>query len=360
MLILRINYAIANRNEVNHHLRRHLNANEKVRVLTLLQEGRSQRYIANIVGTTQSVVSRLLRKHTETGNDLRRHGSGRRRKTTVAEDRFMRIQVLRNRTATARDVQRDLLRATGRLISDQTVRNRLHKAQMASRRPAKVRQLLVRHRQARLQFAREHRHWQLQHWRPVMFSDESRFTVSGHDGRTRVWRRPGEHYIPAAMVETKAHGGGSVMVWGGITMYKKTDLIIARNGNLTAQRYMNEILDTQVRRFAHDVGQEFLFMQDNARPHVANVVQTYVCDHQIKTLPWPACSPDLNPIEHLWDKLGRAIKIHPNPPTTVEELVIAVVEEWQRIPQEDIRRLIRSMPRRCNSVITARGGNTPY
>jgi DDE superfamily endonuclease len=184
--------------------------------------------------------------------------------------------------------------------------------------------------------------------------------VSGHGGRTRVWRRPGERYIPGAMVETKAHGGGSIMVWDGITMDSKTDLIIVRNGSLTAQRYMNEILDTQVRPFAQDVGQEFLFMHDNARPHVANVVQTYLRNHQIQTLPWPACSPDLNPIEHLWDKLGRAIKTRPNPPMTLEELEIALVEEWQRIPQEDIRRLIRSMPRRCNSVITARGGSTLY
>lgn len=101
-------------------------------------------------------------------------------------------------------------------------------------------------------------------------------------------------------------------------------------------------------------------MQDGARSHTARVVQEYLNQHNIQVLDWPACSPDLNPIEHIWDQLGKAIRGRPNQPITLAELEEALVEEWDLLPQENIRRLIRSMPRRIQAVIQSHGGNTKY
>lgn len=75
---------------------------------------------------------------------------------------------------------------------------------------------------------------------------------------------------------------------------------------------------------------------------------------------WPTCSPDLNPIEHLWDELKRRIRARLRAPTSTPERIIAVEEEWLNIPQETISNLIRSMPNRMRDVIRARGGHTHY
>jgi len=160
-----------------------------------------------------------------------------------------------------------------------------------------------------------------------------------------------------------AFGGGSVMVWGGISISGKTELFIIRNGTLTAQCYIDEILNDHVRPLALAVtnrGENFVLMQDGARAHSARVVTQYLADNNIEKMEWPACSPDLNPIEHLWDQLGQRIRNRMNPPVTIRELEDALVEDWQQIPQESIRRLIRSMPRRCQGVLDANGGNTRY
>ena len=118
--------------------------------------------------------------------------------------------------STARAMEIAFRRATTVHLSDQTVRNRLHEDGMRARQPARGPILTAQHRVQRLNFAHEHQNWQLRHWRPVLFTDESRFTVSTNDRPARVWRRQGERYANCNIVEVDRYGGGSVMVWAGI------------------------------------------------------------------------------------------------------------------------------------------------
>lgn len=258
---------------------------------------------------------------------------------------------------------RDRLHAAGpagaRRISDQTVRNRLHSAGFHSRKPVKKQRLTDRHKRQRLQFARDHARWTRANWANCLFSDEFRCCMRQVDGRVRVWRRRGEAHASNCVQEVDAYRGGSVMVWGGICLQGRTDLVPIE-GNLNARRYVDEVLRPHVVPFAGAVGADFVFQQDNARPHTARYSQNFLEQEGVEVMEWPANSPDLNPIEQLWDQLAKAVAARVQLDSTVNDLRRFLQEEWQRIPQIRIQRLVNSMRKRCQECLQARGGHTTY
>ena len=102
------------------------------------------------------------------------------------------------------------------------------------------------------------------------------------------------------------------------------------------------------------------FQHDNATPHSARITKQFLQQHNINVLDWPSKSPDLSPIENLWDFLGRRVRARPNPPQTVAQLSNALTQEWRAIPQHYVRRLFNSMRRRLTACINAAGGHTGY
>ena len=140
------------------------------------------------------------------------------------------------------------------------------------------------------------------------------------------------------------------MVWRGIYLNQKSDLIFI-HGGLAAVRYIQEVLENHVLTIAEIIGQSFILMHDGAPAHSAMDTREFLEAAGIQVMVWPACSPDLNCIEYLRDFLSRRIQNRPQQPRTLQELTEALLEEWRIIPQNAIRRLIRSMPRRCAAVI---------
>jgi transposase len=151
--------------------------------------------------------------------------------------------------------------------------------------------------------------------------------------------------------------GSSVMMWAAISNDRKTDLVHVP-GYLTAVRYRDEIFQPHLMQVIDR--QRELFQQNNARPHTARVTMDYHEQNNINVLPWPSKSPDLNPLEHLWDQLDRRLRQRQPPPQTLDQLRQMLQQEWRTIPRNNVRNLIDSMPRRCRAVFAARGGHTRY
>ena len=147
------------------------------------------------------------------------------------------------------------------------------------------------------------------------------------------------------------------MIWAGITAEHRMELTIF-DGNVNAAVYVNDVLLPRVVPLFRNHRDIVLFQQDNARPHTANLSKACLEHHRIALLDWPAKSPDMSPIEHLWDELGR--RVRKRNILNVRELRQALIEEYNAIDQHIIANLIASMRRRVSSLIDARGGHTHY
>ncbi|GFX13032.1 transposable element Tcb2 transposase [Trichonephila clavipes] len=185
----------------------------------------------------------------------------------------------------------------GVAIVPQTISRHLAEANLKSKRPFRALPLTPEHRQMRLQWCQARSMWNVTDWQKVVFIDESRFVLGTDDNRVRVWSHLGH--------------------------------------------FLNSLPGA-------------IFQQDNARPYTARVAQDFL--RHFQTLPWPARSPNLSPVEHVRDQLKRQMSsCH-----SVDDLELAVQDLWAHLPQNNIRCLINSMPGRVTACIAAGGGPTRY
>ncbi|GFV04975.1 transposable element Tcb2 transposase [Trichonephila clavipes] len=199
-------------------------------------------------------------------------------------------KILWRRTTTVPQLVADHFQASGKRISATTVRNRLHNAGLYARRPVVCVPLNGRQRRNRLCWAREHVSWTQQQWASVLFTDESRFTMESDSGRLLIWREQRTRYHQSNTVERHSYRGGGILVWAGISLGGHTDLHVFHGGTVTGLRYRDEILDPYVRPYAAAIGNDFILMDDNARPHRARIVEEYLEDHGLERMEWPARS----------------------------------------------------------------------
>ncbi|GFX10515.1 transposable element Tcb1 transposase [Trichonephila clavipes] len=145
-----------------------------------------------------------------------------------------------------------------------------------------------------------------------------------------------------------------IMVWGGIGYHSHTPLVRIA-GNLNSQRYISEVLEPVVIPYLQGLATA-IFQQDNARPHVARIIQSFFVNYQIELFPWPACSPDLSMIENMWSLVAQRLTQITLPAATPDQLWQRVEAVWSAVSQEHIQSLFESMPRRVAAVISNNGG----
>jgi hypothetical protein len=221
--------------------------------------------------------------------------------------------------------------------------------------------LSKRHRRARLDWAIAHQDWTLEDWKKVIYSDETKINHFGSDGRTITWKMVGEGLSDRLVEGTLKFGGGSLMMWGCM-MWEGVGYACKIDGKMDADLYV-QILDEDLQasiEFYDKSPEDIIFQQDNDPKHTSGKAKRWFQDNDIKVLSWPAQSPDINPIEHLWGQLKRKLKNYDHPPGGILELWERVEKEWNEIKAEECQKLIESMPRRVQAILKAKGGYTKY
>ncbi|GFU99975.1 transposable element Tcb1 transposase [Trichonephila clavipes] len=290
--------------------------------------------VSEELGIAQSVISRLWKR--------------------LQDD----VTAERNRRSTASDLFRQLSSATGTTVSMQTVYRRLGHIGLYARRPVRCVPLTASHCHLRLTWSREHALWTPQQWSCVMFSDESRFSLQSDSRRTLIWRAPGTRYHQENTIERHRYGGAGWLVWGGIILGSRTDLHL-QSVAMTGHNYRDVILEQHVQLFWGAMFAEFLFMDDNARPNHANIVDECL---QPRISPYGLASI-LTELESNRACVGICLadELQPvNPPDLSTGTSRTLLDEWCNISQDQTDNLILSMTRRCKACIASSERHTPY
>lgn len=331
---------------------------EKGRLCGMLEAGLTVRDVAGRMNLSTRTVQKWWTSFINEGKCNRHSGSGRPRKSSVSQDASLVLKVKRNRFKSMSVVGREWINENDLKCSLETARRRVVSAGYHARRAVVTIPLTAIHKRNRLSWAREHLEWNSEQWRSVLWTDESRFTLDFNDGRILVRRKKNERFADCCIKQHDRYGGGSVMIWCGIWWEGRTDPVII-DGSLTGVRYLHEIIEQYI--IPNVTKHNLILQQDNARPHTAKIVADALCTRNVPVLPWPARSPDLSPIEHAWDDLGRRVRqIYSDIATTKEQLAKRLKEQWEHIPQENFQNLISSMGRRLQECIDKRGGHTSY
>src|ERR1700722_10518557 len=327
-------------------------------ILSLLDAGHSATQIAPNTGYSLGPVSKLRSKHR---SHLSKSLGGRPPKLSSANIRHAQRLISSGKADTAVDVTKALKNITNQSLSAQTVHRSLKAAGLKAVAKKKKPFLSKRHKKERMDFALAHQDWTVEDWKKVVWSDETKINRLGSDGRKWVWKKAGEGLSDRLVQGTQKFGGGSVMVWGCM-LWDGPGYACKIDGRMDGDLYLKILeddLQASLSYYGKSAG-DVIFQQDNDPKHTCKKAKAWFQDNDFNVLLWPAQSPDLNPIEHLWDHLKRRLSEHEVAPKGILELWERVEEEWNKIDVEVCQNLIESMPRRVAAVLKAKGGYTKY
>ncbi|GFT24698.1 transposable element Tcb1 transposase [Trichonephila clavipes] len=326
---------------------------DRGRIVAYLDCGLSFRKIGSRVGRNQTTVMRICDRWIQEGTTDRRGRSHPPQCTISREDRQIVRMAVTDRSVTSRTVAQHIGPVTHHSVSARTIRRRLQQSGLSARRPLLGLPLTQSHRRFRRQWCDERRMCAAE-WNEVVFTDESRICLQHHDGQIQVWRHHGERMLNSCVMHRHTGPAPGIMVWGSIGYHSRTPLVRIA-GTLSSQRYISEVLEPVVLPYLQGLVTA-IFQQDNARPHVACIVRRFFVNHQIELLPWLARSPDLLPIQNMWSMIAQRLTQITPPAATPDQLWQRVEAAWSAVPQEHIKSLFESMPRRVTAAISNNGG----
>ncbi len=327
------------------------------KIVEQYQKGVSQRKIAKSLKLSSSTVHNIIQRFRESGTISVRKGQGRKTILDARDLRALRRHCITYRNATVMEITTWAQEYFQKTLSVNTIHRAIRRCRLKLYRSKKKPYLNMIQKRRRFLWAKAHLKWTVAKWKTVLWSDESKFEVLfGKLGRHVI--RTKEDKDNPRCYQRSVQKPASLMVWGCMSACGMGSLHIWK-GTINAERYIQvleqHMLPSRRRLFQ---GRPCIFQHDNARPHTASITTSWLRRRRIRVLKWPACSPDLSPIENIWCIIKR--KMRQRRPKTVEQLEACIRQEWDDIPIPKLEQLVSSVPRRLQTVIKRRGDATQW
>lgn len=314
--------------------------------------GKSNREIARLLKRSEKAVRNCL---LQKDGVPRKKRPGRPRKLTERDARHIfRLATVKDMSAT--EIAKTLAVKPSKDTVLRALRNNRY-AKYSKRKSAP--DLKPHHKAARLAFATKYKA-EKKFWLSVLFTDEKKFNLDGPDGFRFYWR---DLRAQPKLMSKRVNGGGSVMIWAGVSWHGKTSLVILK-GKQNAVKYTETLRENALSCLSEMQenmgGAKPILQQDNASIHAAKLTRAFLEENGVTTLEWPAKSPDFNIIENVWGLLARRVYANGRQFDRPTDLERQISIEWSKIDQEYIQKLVKSMPRRMEAARLLKGATTAY
>ena len=332
----------------------------KSKIIDLVRAGISPSYVSRFYNVSRNTVKGIIRRSkqvptlTTVTKPSRKHKLGPRcvrRLLNYVKSNRQPLFVVAARFRTL----------DGTKLSERTIQRYLHKNGVRSYVAASKPYLTAKHIEARLNWCMERYQLTVHQWGMVAFTDESSFTLRPIRNHTRVWRNLKTRYLARNMMHTFKSGYVSLSVWGLFSARGRSPLVRI-DGKMNQYKYIDTLTQYVLpfKQKYHSRMRDFIYQHDGCGPHRAKRVSAFLQDNGVQVLPYPAQSPDLNPIENVWSTMKRKLRDLHSYPSNPDALYEQLCDIWNKLPDTYFTTLISSMANRCNAIKNVRGSSSKY
>lgn len=258
---------------------RELTSEERIEIVVLHKQKNSLRKIAALVRRPLSTVADTVKRYKNTNSVANLKRSGRPTKINNSDSRYLKLCSIRSRRKTLSVITEEFNIGHKISASRSVVNRALHSWGMLGRVACRKPLLSPRNIKKRLLFAKEHVKWKKKQWAKVLFTDESKFDLFGSKRRTYVRRFKNERFESNCLIPTVKHGGGNVMIWGGICVNGVTRLKRIE-GIMDKKVYHSILVHRALPEGKKLLGKGFVFQEDNDPKHSSLFCRNYLASKE--------------------------------------------------------------------------------